>query len=232
MSTYGWVDLCSVLFPFLFSFHPKLRFYRKWGALFPAVLGMMGLFIPWDALFTRAGVWGFNAEHICDVHVIGLPIEEWFFFLCIPYACVFTYHCFLVLGVKDRIGPHARTISVALIIGLLCTSLWNWQRAYTSTTFILLAGLLSFITFIMKPSWMGRFYFAYAVLLIPFLIVNGILTGTGLTHAVVWYDDSENLGLRILTIPIEDVFYGMLIVLMTLTIYEAILARDTPTEDR
>ena len=64
MSTYAWVDLCSVLVPFLASFHPKLRFHERWWALFPGIAIMMVLFIPWDAAFTRAGVWGFEPEHV------------------------------------------------------------------------------------------------------------------------------------------------------------------------
>lgn len=232
MSTYGWVDLLSVLFPFLFSFHPRLRFCKQWSAFFPAVLGMMGLFIPWDSLFTRAGIWGFNPQHVYGLYELGLPIEEWLFFVCVPYACVFTYHCFDVLGVKDRIGKHARTISTALIIVVLVIGVWSWQRAYTSTTFILLACTLSFVTFIMKANWMGRFYFAYIILLLPFFVVNGILTGTGMETPVVWYDSTENLGLRILTIPVEDIFYGMLMLLLTVALYEAIRSRRSPTRIR
>ncbi len=54
-----------------------------------------------------------------------------------------------------------------------------------------------------------RFLAAYAICLIPFLLVNGLLTAL----PVVLYNDSENIGLRIYTIPAEDVFYGMLLVL-------------------
>ena len=57
-------------------------------------------------------------------------------------------------------------------------------------------------------------------ILIPFLIVNGILTGSFIKDEVVWYDDLENLGLRIFTIPIEDAFYGMLLLILSISIYE------------
>ena len=57
-------------------------------------------------------------------------------------------------------------------------------------------------------------------ILIPFLIVNGILTGSFIKDEVVWYDDLENLGLRIFTIPIEDAFYGMLLLSLSISIYE------------
>ncbi len=51
-------------------------------------------------------------------------------------------------------------------------------------------------------------------MLIPFLIVNGLLTGTGLDEPVVIYNSNEITGIRFFTIPLEDFFFGMLMVLM------------------
>ena len=75
---------------------------------------------------------------------------------------------------------------------------------------------------------MGRFYFAYMILILPFFIVNGILTGTGIQDQVVWYNDAENLGVRMGTIPIEDTFYGLLLILLNVVIYEAIINKKKP----
>jgi lycopene cyclase domain-containing protein len=225
MSTYAWVDLCSVLVPFLAGFHPRLRFHRCWWALFPGIMVMMGLFIPWDAMFTQTGVWGFNPEHVWRVRVLHLPLEEWLFFVCIPYACVFTYHCLRAIGVRDHWGRHARAISLVLIVGLLAIVALNWSRAYTSTAWTMCALWIGFTAFIQRAPWLGRFYFTYAVLLLPFLLVNGILTGTGLERPVVWYNDQENLGSRLLTIPVEDVFYGLLMTGLVVSVYEGLLAK-------
>ena len=51
---------------------------------------------------------------------------------------------------------------------------------------------------------------------IPFLIVNGLLTSI----PVVLYNDAENLGIRIYTIPVEDVFYGYALLLGTILIMQ------------
>ena len=77
-----------------------------------------------------------------------------------------------------------------------------------------------FLKFYARPKWIGRFFMTYSVLLIPFVIVNGLLTGTGFDTPIVWYNDAENIGFRLLSIPVEDVFYGMFLVLLIVTLYE------------
>ncbi len=73
---------------------------------------------------------------------------------------------------------------------------------------------------------MGRFYFTFGFILIPFLLVNGILTGSFIDGEVVWYNDKENLGFRLATIPFEDVFYGMLLLLCNISIFEWLQEHD------
>ena len=67
---------------------------------------------------------------------------------------------------------------------------------------------------------MGRFFIAYAFLLIPFLIINSILTGSFIDSEVVWYNNQHTLGIRIGTIPVEDFFYSMLLMVLTISLME------------
>jgi lycopene cyclase domain-containing protein len=55
--------------------------------------------------------------------------------------------------------------------------------------------------------------------------VNGILTGTGLEAPIVWYNDNHNLGIRILTIPVEDSIYGFELLLLTVWRYDRALKK-------
>ena len=52
---------------------------------------MMLLFIPWDIWFTDIGVWWFRDDYITGWKIFLLPIEEWLFFIVVPYACIFIY---------------------------------------------------------------------------------------------------------------------------------------------
>lgn len=213
------VNLFSLIPTLLFSFHPKIKFYQHWKYALPAILLVAIVFIMWDNYYTHLGVWGFNPKYIVGTYFANLPLEEVLFFICIPYACIYTYYCLNRFISKDYFHAYERVISFSIITFLLSVVLLHQFKYYTTVVFVLLSlsiGILSFL----KTSWLSRFYFSYLFLLIPFLLVNGVLTGTGLKEPVVWYNADEILGFRICTIPFEDIFYGMLMLLASVALYE------------
>lgn len=226
MYTYLLINLFSILIPFVASFDKRLNFHREWKFFFPGMSITMAFFIAWDVWFTELGIWGFNPRYLTGINLINLPIEEWMFFIAIPYACVFTYHALNYLVKRDYLAKYARGISWVLVVLLAAVAIWNIGRLYTSVTFLLTSAFILFHLLVLKPGYLGRFYFAYGVILIPFFIVNGILTGSFLDEQVVWYNDMENLGIRLFTIPVEDSVYGMLLIMMNVTFYESLRSRS------
>ena len=174
----------------------------------------------WDEIFTRMGIWSFNPKYLSGIYISSLPVEEILFFFCIPYACSFTYFALNHFVEKDYLFPHQEIISGLLIFSLMMMGIYYIGYWYTSVTFILTAIFLTYQMLRLRPRYMGRFYFAFLFILVPFLIINGILTGSFIDEPVVMYNDHENLGLRIGTIPIEDAFYGLLLVLTSITLAE------------
>ncbi|NQX91084.1 MAG: hypothetical protein HRT74_02915 [Flavobacteriales bacterium] len=84
----------------------------------------------------------------------------------------------------------------------------------------------------------GFFLPVYLILQVPFAIVNGILTGldfwnypllhsdpASVSDQIVWYDNSHNLGIRLFSIPIDDILYGALLILMNWLGYSYLLSR-------
>lgn len=215
---YLWIDLLTLLGPLLLSFDRKVAFYKNWKALFPSIAIMMLVFIPWDVYFTISGVWGFNSQYLTGIEIFHLPLEEWLFFMVVPYACVFIYECLRVY-VKDVFKSSSRLIYQLLALLLLIVGLSNSENTYTVVNFVG-AGVVILISIFTLNKQSGYSFFAFLIGLIPFLLVNGILTGSLTNEPIVWYNDHENLGIRIFTIPIEDTFYFLFFFLLVLIPYE------------
>ncbi|MCW3101669.1 MAG: lycopene cyclase domain protein [Bacteroidetes bacterium] len=213
--TYLLVLAFTLSYPLYKSFEDKVAFHKKWKALFPAILVSAVVFIAWDIWFAGMHIWSFKPEYTLGIFFWGLPLEEWLFFFIVPYSCVFIYEVMNYFVKKDVLAPYTKLISIVLIALLVITAALHTDRFYTLFTFVMLAAFLIIQQFILKSAWMGRYYLAWTVCIIPFLLVNGVLTST-----VLVYDNLENLGLRIYTIPLEDAFYGMLQFLLVIGIYE------------
>ncbi|CAN5605420.1 hypothetical protein BH11BAC3_BH11BAC3_26420 [soil metagenome] len=217
--TYFLILAASIAGPLALSFDKKVAFYKKWKYLFPAILLPALIYIVWDIFFTAKGVWSFNENYITGFKIAKLPIEEVLFFIVVPYCCVFIYECIKCYFPKTIQLKFGAQMMIALAALLLITGCIYYDKYYTSYTFIFTAAcivlVLAFKKFFTGFS-ASLFLVAYAIIVIPFLIVNGFLTAI----PVVLYNDAENLGIRITTIPFEDVFYGMTLVLLTIAIFE------------
>jgi lycopene cyclase domain-containing protein len=214
------IDLLSIAFPLAASFEHRLRFSAHWKGLFLGTVAMMAVFIPWDIAFTAHGIWGFNPRYLTGAQLFGLPLEEWLFFICIPYSCVFLYEVMRFALPRDPLAAIARPAGIAIAVALIAIGLLHVDRWYTSITFIGGGALLGVHAAVLRSAWLGRFWMGYAISLVPFFIVNGILTGWLVPEPIVWYNDAENLGIRLNTIPIEDSIYLLFFLLIVIGFHE------------
>ena len=231
------INLGSVSIPFLLSFDKRVAFYKKWRAFWPANLITLAFFVVWDVLFTHYGVWGFNGNYLTGVNLINLPIEEWLFFICVPYASVFLYETlrtYISGNPFDRLGAPVMATVVLTSAALFAFYTDRWYTAFTAL-FTLIGG-----SFVLRKrmAWMGWYAFAYAIVLVPFIVSNGMLTGLDFTQypmfnsdvdavsdQIVWYNNAHNLQLRIFSVPVDDFLYAFLLLGMNIAIYEALLKR-------
>lgn len=223
--TYLLILAASIIGPFFLSFDKKVAFYKNWKFLFLPMFIPALLYIIWDFYFTSIGVWGFNERYITGIKVGNLPLEEVLFFFLVPYCCVFIYACIRSYFPQLKNKKTADRILQLLGVVLLIMGLIFYKKYYTSWTFILtavfIAALYLFRNFF-RSFDAASFLVSFIIILIPFLLVNGFLTAI----PVVVYNNIENLGVRIYTIPFEDVFYGMLLVMMNIAIYEKVKRVD------
>ena len=217
MGFYLTILLLSFSAPFLLSFDRKLAFYRQWKQALPAIGIVALLFILMDMLYTHLGVWGFNPEYYLGTHIFNLPVEEVLFFILIPYACVFLHEVLKLYFPKIQLSKkNSNILSWALLGICVVLIIAAFPKLYSVYSLVLTMVALLLALFLDRENEMGYFYFSFLIMLIPFMIVNGLLTGSFLGQEVVWYNNAENCSLRLITIPVEDVGYafGMLFLVL------------------
>tara|TARA_B110000003_G_scaffold148_1_gene185 strand:- start:174 stop:839 length:666 start_codon:yes stop_codon:yes gene_type:complete len=201
------------------SFSSKVKFNNYFTSLFLALLTSSILFILWDIYFTYLGVWGFNSEHHSGILLTNLPLEEILFFHIIPFCCLFTY---FVLKKFDKFNLRYNLVVLRLFaLILLAIGLMFYEKAYTLSVCLLSALVMLNISY-SKLKWNGYFFSTYILIsIIPFIVVNGILTGyLDVNNPPVWYNNAEIIGLRFLTIPVEDFLYNFVLMYINYMFFE------------
>lgn len=213
------LDLATLLCPVILSFDKRVQYIRSWKNVMLASSIIAIPFLIWDAIFTQEGVWGFNPDYLVGFSIFGLPIEEILFFWVVPFACVFIYECckYYFRNVQWRWFNLA--IQIGIFIYLVYLSSQNPSGWYTLSA-ILSSVLVVYIWITTKGlPFLG---IAYVLCLIPFLIVNGVLTGSWIEAPIVWYNSTHFSDIRIGTIPMEDAMYGFSLIAGNIILHEAI----------
>ena len=111
-------------------------------------------------------------------------------------------------------------------------AIFNYDKIYTVCSVGLFAVLM-LLQIIYKFKDAQRFYLSFIVIYIPFYFVNNALTGNYSENPVVFYDNAENLGIRVGTMPLEDSFYCFTLLYSIILFFEYLKKKwnypSTPT---
>jgi lycopene cyclase domain-containing protein len=183
-------------------------------------------YIIWDGYFVGEKIWFYNANYIATkTNIYNLPVEEILFFFVVPFCCTFVYECVRCYFPKLQSNKKADSFLWVLAFTLLIVGFFTLKLRYTSYTSVFLAVFIFIVMGFRKYFTSfnsAAFLVSYAIILIPYFVVNGFLTAL----PVLIYDDTENLATRIYTMPVEDMFYGMLLVMMNVVGYEKLMKRS------
>ncbi|GAA2466012.1 hypothetical protein GCM10010435_39210 [Winogradskya consettensis] len=89
--------------------------------------------------------------------------------------------------------------------------------SYTAAALLGVLGAVLVDLFVLRTRLILRvvFWATYPIIIFFQLLSNGILTG----RRIVIYDPAAILGLRIVYAPVEDLFFGFAMVLLTLSVW-------------
>lgn len=216
MKIYALVMAVSIAVPLALSFEPKIKFYRKFYALFPALLITGLLFLCWDVVAVERGDWRFDTRFLLGPRLWGIPVEEVLFFLIIPYCCLFIYEVVCHFH-RDRIWPIPSWFFAMVVVVLICLASVFRKQEYTFTV-LAISALSVTVTSVIAPVILrSRNYWIFlAITYVPFMLINSLLTSI----PVVIYNPRAIWGLRIATVPVEDFFYSYALLSINFAIYQ------------
>ena len=218
MDLYTKIDLLVLALPLALSFDRKVAFWRKWPQVFAAIAAVVVAFGAWDAWMAARGIWAFNPDHAGTWRFLHLPLGEWLFFVCVPYACLFVLECVRAYfpDREIRISPGAIHALAAFFFVL---AFMYRELGYTATVFLasglVVAALQAFVPATVRSR---NFWIGLGLTYLPFLIANGFLTGI----PIVLYDDAENLAVRVGTIPLEDFFFSFAMLALAAFVHDRV----------
>ena len=216
MSLYLLIEVCSVIVPLIYSFDKNMQFHKNWKSVLAAFTITSAIYISGDIYFTHHGIWGFNPAYHVNFKLLGIPPEEWLFFWVIPYASIFLHYTFAFYFPRVILGEKlTKVISVTLIVILVVVIFLNLEKIYTVFNCTILCAALIFSLFD-KTKTINRYYITFLIILGPFLLINSVLTGSFIDGEVYWYNNNYNLGIRVFTMPLEDIGYGFSLLLLNL----------------
>jgi len=222
--TYLLIDLGAWFFPLVLSFDRKVAFYRHWPAVFRAILLTAVPFLVWDYFKTEAGVWSFAPDRVCGIYIGNLPLEECLFFIIVPYDVLFIAVC-LETYFGEKLKRAGKYFALAMPVLVLLLMVLHYDRAYTLTVSAAVCLYTILYIGLLKGERLGMLLFTFLVHLLPFFLMNGLLTGI----PVVLYNEEEYMGFRLGTIPAEDILYSYAMLLSYLGWYYHFRARAGKT---
>ncbi len=220
--TYLLLMLVALVISVIFSFNKKVQFYKKLKYLLPAIIFTGVIFIIWDVRFTQLNIWRFNPDFISKLTILNLPVGEWLFFIAVPWFSMLIYETLKIKLNRFEQPNFFLALSLVLLVLFGLLAWFSREKIFTFFTFFLLTIYFGYTIFRnrFKPYY-TKFYLAYFFALLPFLVIRVIQTEL----PVVIYNSAQILGPRIINVPVENLGYFFLLLLMNVTIFEYLKER-------
>jgi isorenieratene synthase len=213
-------NLVVVTGPLIAASRPATSFRRRWMPALAAIAIVAAPFVVWDVLVTGRH-WSFNPAFYA-VELAGLPLGEWFFFVTVPLACLYTWEM-LSGGVDPRPARRPSLVwSAALLFAAAGAAAWARGLEYTGLACGAFAAALALDMADGGRVVRHRRFGPFAVVVLGCTaIFNGYLTA----RPLVLYDPRYQLDVRIGTIPVEDFVYGLALVVANVAVFERLRDR-------
>lgn len=191
------------LFGILLNMYSYRKIFIKW--YLPSGLIIACIFILWDMWFVHLGIWSFEKSYLLGVMYFNLPLEEYLWFLVIPFSGLFVFRIFeFHFPSFENLDSMLKGLTFCLVLILYC---FGVDKLYSAISLAFSASMILFGVFWRIPGF-GLFLLSFGANMLLMVFFNGMLTGLFTEKALVFYNPMEFSNIRILSFPLEDVGFG------------------------
>ncbi|MEZ6330470.1 MAG: lycopene cyclase domain-containing protein [Candidatus Saccharimonadales bacterium] len=213
--TYYLFNLLVFLPVLVLSFTTDVKPHRHVRGLLAGFLLVSVPFMLWDIWAAQAGHWGFNEAYITGPYLFGVPLEEYLFFITVPFAMIYVW------GVVKKYVTDRATAGFFPLLAFGITagySVWllvnYWGNGYTRS--VAIAAIIAvLVAAVSRIAYTWRFWTFQVVLLGLFLVFNSLLT----MLPIITYGPDAIIGFKIGDIPIEDFLFNFAFINLFLLVY-------------
>lgn len=195
------------------ALYPGAKWPRVWLAI-QAILPISAVFLVWDQAVT--GIWwAFNPAYTLGWYVGKLPLEECLFFVVVPWSCLIIWE-----NLQTRItGKGSLPVEPWVSGGGLVLAVYAAGQAWWYTFSVLLALVVLAVVSQATTQWLRhRVTWVFVGMVVcATVIFNGYLTA----RPIVIYTPDYLSQIKLSTIPVEDVFYGLVLIGGIVILYES-----------
>ena len=209
-------NLVIIAGPIASQFNRQIKHISYWRLKLITSAIVMIPYIIWDVIVTDSH-WWFNAAYTLDFRLFGLPIEEWLFFVTVPFGCLLVWETLPQVNKTTQVSflRHVRSILYMMLLG--GPLVFSIGKQYTGLV-LFCFGLVGLADRLLSVDLLLQLktYLYLAVVFGLILVFNGYLTA----RPVVFYGEVYQIGYRIFSIPVEDFGYGFTLMLFNAILYE------------
>ncbi len=200
----------------------RLTIFGSVKYMFPAIAFSAAILIMIDLQFAKLAVWSYHPKYVLGINLLDLPVEEWLFFLVVPFLGIFIYE--LVKQQFRHIEYPNFFLLLSLIVLVLVgvTAYSSHNKIYPFFLFFLITIYLGYTIFRNRfKTHYTKFYLSYIILLVPFILIEKVLIGL----PIIEYNDVYFLGVQLFSIPVENFASLFLLHIIAITVYEYLKER-------
>jgi hypothetical protein len=210
------LSLSFLLLPLVFHLTKKIFKDGNFSAALGASLIAAIVFSTFDIILQLLRILRFDAQQTIGVFIKEIPVEQGLLNFSISFAALAIYLLLNLQFPKTDWQKYSLALS-NLLLGLCIAFLFfAYTKWYTVFTFAVLLVVLFLIEYVGKLRFMYRAYRAFAVLLVPLLLVYGLL----FAKEVLAVEQTQVSAMYVAKVPVETCFVMLSTLLVSIYMFE------------